>query len=214
MSKPLVKICGVKTPEIIRHCAKSGVRLLGFVFVEKSPRFIDKEAARWVVQTVPTGIKSVGLFVDPDDQMLDYFLSVPLDMIQLHGSESPERVAEIKAKTHLPIIKAFGIRHTDDFEAIKAYADLVDWVLLDAKPASSGNSSLTGGHGLVFDWSLLKNFKCKKPVMISGGLTAENVNDLLAIYRPQALDISSGVEEQKGVKSPTKIDQFMKAISQ
>lgn len=208
---PAIKICGIKTPDAIAIAAQSGARMVGFVFVDASPRFIHPEQARILARQIPTGIRSVGLFADADDETLARVLaSVPLDMIQLHGAETPARVQAIKSRFALPVIKAFPVASAEDVAAVAPYLDCVDWILFDAKPPTG--AKITGGHGVAFDWTILRDKKFAKPWMLSGGLTAENVGDALSILSPDAVDVSSGVESARGVKDMDKIRAFCAAI--
>ncbi len=198
-----VKICGIKTPNILDAAISSGARFIGFVFYPPSPRNIDVDTAKELALTLPTGVRSVGLFVDPTDEQLDNVLGrVPLDMMQLHGVESLERVAQIKEKYALPIIKAFPVRTAKDIENAKPYEDIVDWLLFD---------NIAGGSGQSFDWDLLTGAEFSKPWMLSGGLNADNVVDAIKTLAPNAVDVSSGVEAARGVKCPQKIRAFIEA---
>lgn len=206
-----IKICGVTTPEITSVVAGAGARFVGFVFVPQSPRFIDIERARLLARQLPTGVRSVGLFVNPDDETLSRVLgAVSLDMIQLHGDESPARVQDIKSRYHIPVIKAFPISQKEDVDQIDSYLSVIDWILFDAK--SPQNSDITGGNGIPFDWTILKDKKFPKPWMLSGGLTADNVGDALSVLSPDAVDVSSGVEMSRGVKDAEKIRKFIEAV--
>lgn len=202
-----VKICGIKSAEHIADAVKAGVRYIGFVFFEKSPRFVTNEQARDLAIDVPSGIMKVGLFVDPSDYFLDEVLSiVPLDMIQLHGEETPKRVAEIRNRFGLPIMKVFGVSDASDLSAIHEYG-AADQFLFDTKPPK--DADLPGGNGITFDWTILKNADIPRPWMLAGGLNAENIAE--AIKRSGALqvDVSSGVESAKGIKDKKLIEEFM-----
>ncbi len=206
-----VKICGITTPEIISAVAGAGARFAGFVFVPQSPRFIDFERARLLARQLPTGVRSVGLFVNPDDEELARVMgAVSLDIIQLHGQESPARVQDIKSKYHVPIIKAFPVSGKDDVVQIEPYLPTIDWILFDAKAPESSN--ISGGNGTPFDWTILKGLKFLKPWMLSGGLTANNIRDALSVLSPDAVDVSSGVEMTRGVKDAEKIREFIKIV--
>lgn len=208
-----VKICGITTPEMTFVAAGAGARFVGFVFVPQSPRFIDCERARLLSRQLPTGVRSVGLFVNPDDETLSRVLgAVSLDMIQLHGEESPARIQEIKSRYHLPIIKAVSISGTDDVTKIDDYLPVIDWILFDAKAPE--NSNIAGGNGTPFDWTILKGRKFPKPWMLSGGLTPDNIGDALSILSPDAVDVSSGVESSRGIKDADKIREFIQAVKQ
>lgn len=206
-----VKICGIRKPDHLDLCHKHGARYAGFVFFEKSPRFIDPELARILSRSAPTGLKLVGLFVNPDDTFLERVLSaVPLDMVQLHGSEPPVRVQDIRSRTLLPVMKALPVATGNDLLAVPAYEAVADWLLFDAKAPAT--SSLPGGNGVSFDWSLLKGRRFHKPWMLSGGLHSGNVGDALSMLTPQAFDVSSGVESAPGEKDPLKIAEFLQTV--
>lgn len=206
-----IKICGIKTPDILSVAASAGARFAGFVFVPQSPRYIHPEQARILVRQSPTGLKNVGLFVNPDNENLyRIFEQVPIDMIQLHGNESPARVQEIKSLTGLPVIKAFPISNVGDLNTVSDYTHVIDWILFDAKAPQE--SSIAGGNGISFDWAILQNRKFEKPWMLSGGLTPDNVADALSILSPDAVDVSSGVESHRGVKDAQKIIDFCHAV--
>lgn len=203
-----VKICGIKTPEALKAAIDSGARYIGFVFYAPSPRNITLDTAASLARAIPTSVRAVGLFVDPTDEELERILSsVSLDMIQLHGGESPGRIAEIKARHHLPVMKAIRISTAADLENITAYEAAADWLLFDAKVSEE-----QGGTGHSFDWSILKSREFSKPWMLAGGLNADNVAAALSILSPNALDISSGVESVHGQKDASKITAFMSAV--
>ncbi len=207
----LTKICGLKTPESLRCAAESGARFAGFVFFPKSPRALDRDQARVLAGMVPTGMRSVGLFVDADDAWLDHVLNaVPLDMIQLHGQEDVARVAWIKNRYKLPVMKALAVAGPEDLTTLEDYERVADWLLFDAK-APEG-AALPGGNGLVFDWTILKNAAHKKPWMLAGGLTPDNVAAALSVLQPDAVDVSSGVEASAGIKDHDKIRAFLDAV--
>jgi len=199
-----VKICGISDPEALQAAAVAGARFIGFVFYPPSPRNLSFDIAWTLAQHVPTGLRSVGLFVDPDDETLSHITGgIPLDMIQLHGGETPGRVAEIKAMTNMPVMKAIRISGAQDLDLIPAYESAADWLLLDGP---------RGGSGEPFDWSLLQGKEFKIPWMLAGGLTPDNVSEALKTLRPDAVDVSSGVEKSRGVKDPAKIKAFIEAV--
>lgn len=209
--KIAVKICGVTTPDAVAAAASAGAQMLGFVFVGKSPRNLPLPIAAQLAAQVPTGVRSVGLFVDPSDAELEAVLGrVPLGMLQLHGNESPARVADIRSKFPLPVIKAMGIARQQDLAAAEPYAPLVDYFLFDAKPPA-GVSALPGGNGLAFDWRLLQDVKLSKPWLLAGGLTPANVALAIAESGAKAVDVSSGVESRPGVKDTGLIHSFLRA---
>lgn len=205
-----VKICGLSEPETLRAACENGARFVGFVFYPPSPRAVTIDAAFELARQVPTGIRSVGLFVNPADDQLDQILgAVQLDMIQLHGDESPGRIAEIKARTNMPVMKAIRVASEEDLNGIEGFESAADWLLFDAKPAGA---DLPGGTGHSFDWNILAGREFKKPWMLAGGVTAENVYEALSIISPSAIDISSGVEQERGVKDAAKIKAFLTAV--
>ena len=209
MSKTEVKICGIKDPETLQIAADAGARFAGFVFYPPSPRYLEAAIAAELARALPTGMRSVGLFVDPTVQdLLRVASSVPLDMIQLHGDETPERVNEIAALMNMPVIKAVRLRGPEDVALAHDYEEVADWLLFDSKI----DHDLPGGTGQRFDWEILKGKIFKKPWMLSGGLTPENVAGALAILKPDAVDVSSGVEAERGVKDPAKIKAFIQAV--
>lgn len=207
-----VKICGVSSPETIAAAATAGARYLGFVFFPKSPRHLALDAARDLALTVPAGICKVALTVNADDALLDALTgTVPIDMLQLHGTEPPERVAEIRARTGLPVIKAIGVADEDDLAAIARYAPVVDQLLIDAKPPRDG--TLPGGNGLSFDWRLIQGRRWAVPWMLAGGLTPGNVAEAVALTGAQQVDVSSGVERAPGIKDAARIADFIAAAA-
>ncbi len=205
-----VKICGLSTPDTLQTAIEAGARFVGFVFYPRSPRNVSFDIAWNLARAVPTGVRSVGLFVDPEDALLERILTgIQLDMVQLHGEETPERVAQIKAQYSMPVMKAIRVSTAQDLEGVEAYEAVSDWLLFDAKPE---NATLPGGTGQSFDWNILKGRMFKKPWMLSGGLTADTVQKALRILKPDAVDVSSGVESVPGQKDPEKIKSFIKAV--
>jgi len=208
-----VKICGISEPETLKAACKAGARFIGFVFYPPSPRYVSLETAHSLALQIPTGVRSVGLFVDPTNEELEEILGgTPLDMIQLHGHESPARVAEIKERFAMPVIKALPVASAEDIDNSQKYEESCDWLLFDAKPPKGSDNP--GGLGQSFDWGLLEGRSFKKPWMLSGGLTADNVSEALSRLTPDAVDVSSGVESQRGVKDADKIRQFIKKVSE
>lgn len=212
MSGVKVKICGLKDIVAIDAAIAAGADFIGLVFYPASPRHVTiEEAARFAEhiksRSVAKKVMSVALLVDPDDALLEQAISVVSpDMLQLHGSETPERVSAVKERTKIPVIKALAVSSESDFNIVPAYDAVADWLLFDAKPAPGG---LPGGTGKSFDWSLLKGRSFSRPWMLSGGLTPENVREALAVLSPDAVDVSSGVEAARGVKDPAKIRAFI-----
>jgi phosphoribosylanthranilate isomerase len=208
-----VKICGLRTAQDVDAAASAGARYVGFVFFPKSPRSVDVPTARALALEVPVGVAKVALVVNADDTALDEIVAqVPLDILQLHGSESPERVAEIRARYGLPVMKAIGIAGPEDLPQIDRYAEVADQLLIDAKPPKGAD--LPGGNGLAFDWQLLAGHKYwTVPWMLAGGLAAENVAEAVSLTGARQIDVSSGVEAAPGVKDAAKIRAFIRAAT-
>lgn len=207
-----VKICGLTTPEAVAAAVDAGAAYVGFVFFPKSPRNIDVERARELALDVPAGIAKVALTVDPDNGLLDEIThAAPIDMIQLHGHETPDRVTEIRRRTGLPVMKAVGVADPEDLAAIDAYAMAADQILVDAKPPTG--SELPGGNGLAFDWRLIANRHWTVPWMLAGGLTPENVAEAIRLTGARQVDVSSGVESAPGIKDLARIRAFLAAAS-
>lgn len=207
-----VKICGLSTPETIAAAVDAGAAYVGFVFFEKSPRNVSLDTARDLSLAVPEGIAKVALTVNADDAFLDALTErVPLDMLQLHGSESPERVREVRVRYGLPVMKAVGIADADDLPALDAYGKVADQILVDTKAPKDADRP--GGNGAAFDWSLIAGRRWPVPWMLAGGLTPENAMDAVRATGARQLDLSSAVESTPGVKDPDKIRAFMAAVS-
>jgi phosphoribosylanthranilate isomerase len=205
-----VKICGLRDQTNIDAAAAAGARYIGFVFFERSPRAVTFEQAAALAVAAPVGLAKVGLVVNPDDAFLTDLLNVvPLDMIQLHGSETPARVAEVRQKFGLPVMKAVGVADASDLAQLDAYEAVADQVLLDAKPPR--DATLPGGNGHTFDWGLIAGRLWTKPWMLAGGLTVDNVGTAIARTGVKQIDLSSGVESAPGVKDPALIAQFVAA---
>ncbi|WP_170444485.1 phosphoribosylanthranilate isomerase [Ruegeria arenilitoris] len=206
-----VKICGLTAPEHVRAAVEAGARYIGFNFFPKSPRYAPIAQAAALANDVPVGVAKVALAVNFTDAQLDEIVAgVPLDMLQLHGAESPERVAEVKSRYGLPVIKAIGVAEAEDLAAIDLYSDVADQLLVDAKPPK--NSELPGGNGLPFDWRLLAGRKYwRTPWMLSGGLNPDNVAEAIRMTGARQVDVASGVESAPGVKDPGLIRSFIEA---
>lgn len=208
MSDVAVKICGLTGPQDVVAAADAGARYVGFVFFPKSPRNVSVRQAKALAAEVPFGVAKVALSVNADDALLDEIKqNVAIDILQLHGSESVERVAQIKARTGLPVMKAIGISDTDDLQKIVDYGRVADMLLVDAKPPK--NADLPGGNGLAFDWRLLAGRKWAVPWMLAGGLTPDNVQQAIQLTGARQVDVSSGVESAPGVKDPAKVAAFV-----
>lgn len=205
-----VKICGLREPVHVAAAVEAGARYLGFVFFPKSPRAVTPAQAAELASAVPPGIARVGLFVDPDDGLLRQVLAqVPLDVIQLHGHETPGRVLEIRTLTGLPVMKALGIAGSGDLPALTDYGLVADMLLVDAKPPV--NADLPGGNGLSFDWRLLVGRRWLRPWLLAGGLTPVNVAEAIRLTGAQGVDVSSGVETAPGQKNAGLIRDFIAA---
>ena len=205
------KICGLTRPQDVAAVAEAGAHYAGFVFFPKSPRNVSLDQAAGLATKCPPGLCKVALTVNADTAFLDALMAaVPLDMLQLHGSESPERVAEIRTRYGLPVMKAVGVATTDDLAALDTYAQVADQILVDAKPPK--NAELPGGNGLAFDWRLLEGRRWPVPWMLAGGLTPDNVGEAIARTGARQVDLSSGVESAPGVKDPTRIAAFANAL--
>ncbi len=209
-----VKICGVTAPDQVEAAARAGARYLGFNFFPKSPRYVDPAKAAALATVVPVGVAKVGLVVNASDAELDRITdAVPLDILQLHGSETPDRVAEVKERYGLPVMKVIGVANADDLEAIDDYSDVADQLLIDAKPPR--DAVLPGGNGLSFDWRLLAGRKYwKRPWMLAGGLTPENVAEAIRMTGARQVDVASGVESAPGVKDKELMTRFVQSASE
>lgn len=202
------KLCGLNTVQDIDAATQAGAAYVGFVFFAKSPRNLDIAEARELVLRVPVGIAKVALVVNADNTLLDQITtSVPLDMLQLHGDESLERVAEVKARYGLPVMKALGIATSEDVERAQTYSCVADQLLLDAKPMAG--QDLPGGNGFSFDWTLLQGQTWSVPWMLAGGLTPANVASAVQLSGAQQVDVSSGIEITPGQKSPELMMEFV-----
>lgn len=205
-----VKICGLTRPEDVSAVADAGAAYAGFVFFPKSPRNVTIEQARHLAVEVPVGVAKVALVVNADDALLDAITAaVPLDILQLHGSESPKRVSEVRSRYGLPVMKAVGVADQEDVAALDLYAEVADQILVDAKPPK--NADLPGGNGVSFDWRLISARRWSKPWMLAGGLTPDNVAEAIALTGAKQVDVSSGVETAPGVKDAGVIQEFIQA---
>ena len=208
-----VKICGLTEPETLHAAVSGGARYVGFVFYPPSPRSIAPSMAAELARLVPTGVRTVGLFVDPDDDFLEHVVSqVPFDLIQLHGKETPRRIAEVKAAFNIPVMKAIKVGGPEDLAAALEIAEVADRLLFDAKPPAKV-SALPGGNGIAFDWTLLAGRSWPKPWMLSGGLKPENAAEAVRTTGATALDVSSGVEDRPGHKDPALIRRFLDSVA-
>lgn len=205
-----VKICGLRTVADVAAVAAAGAAYAGFVFFPKSPRHLTLAQARELALAAPVGLAKVALTVDATDAALDEMIeAVPLDMLQLHGHETPDRVAEIRARYGLPVMKAVGVADEGDLAAIFDYSTVADQLLIDAKPPK--HADLPGGNGLSFDWRLVAQRRWLRPWMLAGGLTPENVAEAVRLTNARQVDVSSGVESAPGVKDAARIAAFVAA---
>lgn len=206
-----IKICGLKTDAAIAAALAGGASHVGFIFFAKSPRYVDPAQAGRLREAARGKANAVAVTVDADDEFLDEIVArLRPDMLQLHGSETPARVAELKARYGLPVMKVLSVSEAADLGRIKPYIGIADRFMFDAKPPKG--SQLPGGNGVAFDWRLLAGLDAGLDYMLSGGLNAANVGDALRLANPPAIDISSGVESAPGVKDPALIEQFFRAV--
>lgn len=206
-----IKICGLKTDEAMAAALAGGASHVGFIFFAKSPRYVEPAEAGRLRQAAIGKAKAVAVTVDADDAFLDEIVEkMRPDMLQLHGAETPERVAAVKARYGLPVMKVFSVSEAADLERIKPFVGIADRVMFDAKPPKG--SQLPGGNGVAFDWRILAGLDAGLDYMLSGGLNAANIGDALRSANPPAIDISSGVESAPGVKDPALIEQFFRAV--
>ncbi|MGC1682102.1 MAG: phosphoribosylanthranilate isomerase [Pseudolabrys sp.] len=205
-----IKICGLRTPQALDMALDSGADLVGFVFFAPSPRHLGLEAARTLGQRVQGRAGKVALTVDAnDDTLLDIVAALKPDMLQFHGSESPDRVIAVRTRFGLPVMKALPVAERKDLSQTRQYAQVVDRLIFDARAPK--DTTRPGGLGKAFDWTLLKDLNVGMPFMLSGGLDAGNVAEALRITRAPGVDVSSGVERAPGEKDPEKIQAFIRA---
>lgn len=203
-----VKICGLTAAADVSAAIEAGAAYVGFVFFGKSPRNVSLAQARTLALSVPPGVAKVALTVDADDAMLDALTDqVPLDFLQLHGHESPARVAEVKTRYGLPVIKAIGIAEAADLAQIDVYGGAADQLLIDAKPPPG--ATRPGGNALAFDWGLIAGRDWPLPWLLAGGLNPDNVSEAVARTGARQVDVSSGVEAAPGVKDADLIRAFI-----
>lgn len=209
----LVKICGLSTPETLEAALTAGADMIGLVLHPKSPRFVDMERAASLAAMARGRAEIVALIVDFDaERASELAASLKPDWLQLHGKETPEQVAAIKAATGLRVMKALGVANATDLAAVPAFAAVADLVLLDAKPPK--DAAYPGGHGRPFDWTILSGLDPAFGFMLSGGLDPANIADAIRIARPAGVDVSSGVESAPGVKDTGRIRDFIAAARQ
>jgi len=203
-----VKICGVRTPAIIDIAAQEGADFVGLVFFRKSPRYVAPEEAGALAAAARGRIGTVAVLVDPDDALIDLIVAaVHPDLLQLHGNEMPERVAAIRVRTGLPVMKAIPVAEADDTHKAAAYAGIADYILFDAKAAPE--AMLPGGNGVPFNWRALTGLN--PPFALSGGLTPGNVSEAISLTGASLVDVSSGVERAAGEKDASLVRNFIQA---
>ncbi|MGF9758143.1 phosphoribosylanthranilate isomerase [Microvirga sp. 0TCS3.31] len=206
----LVKICGLSTPETLDAALSAGADMVGFVRFAKSPRHVSLNLGHRLALQARGRAQRVVLLVNPGDEDIAQAVeAINPDLIQLHGSETPERVAEIRSMVKRPVMKALGVAEPSDLQALSPYAG-ADRILLDAKPPRTADA-LPGGNGVSFDWRLLNGLDRKVSFMLSGGLNPDNVAEAIRLTKTQAVDVSSGVETGPGLKDPARIEAFIKA---
>lgn len=209
------KICGITDPGGLAAALSHGAAFVGFVFFPPSPRSLGLDAAAALARRVPAG-KAIrtALLVDPESDLVGAVAArVGVDLIQLHGAEPPERCAEIRALSGLPVMKAVRVAEARDFDGVRAYEAVCDRLLFDAKPKPGEGHGLPGGNAVAFDWTLMEGRRFAKPWMLAGGLTPDNVKTAIRLTGAPAVDTSSGVEDAPGVKNPEKIRRFLEACN-
>ncbi|HUI16540.1 MAG TPA: phosphoribosylanthranilate isomerase [Alphaproteobacteria bacterium] len=207
-----VKICGVNSPAAVEAAVGGGAAFVGFVFYPPSPRYLTIAGAAALARAVPSGVTRVGLFVEADDATLGQAIAeVGLELLQLHGGETPARVAAIKERFAIPVMKAIRIARAGDVDAAKRFEGTADWLLFDALPPESMTTALPGGNALSFDWRLIAGRRWEKPWMLSGGLTAKTLAEAVRTSGAAVVDVSSGVEDRPGHKDPARIAAFLAA---
>ncbi|MCG8596988.1 MAG: phosphoribosylanthranilate isomerase [Kiloniellales bacterium] len=208
------KICGIRTVEAARAAVAGGAAFVGFVFYPPSPRAATPEGAARIAADLPPGLGKVAVTVDADDEALGAILKAyDFDLLQLHGKESPARVAEVRRRFGRPVMKAIPVAGAEDLGRAGDYLPVADRLLFDAKPPKDMEGALPGGNALSFDWTLLAGRDWPKPWFLSGGLDAGNLAEALRVTRAPAVDVSSGVEDKPGRKSPEKIAAFLQALA-
>lgn len=205
-----IKICGLRSPAEMAAVMTAGAAYAGFNFFHRSPRYLTLEEARLLAFAAPPGLAKVALTVDAPDEVLDTIIeAVPLDMLQLHGHESPDRVAELRSRYGLPVMKVLGVADEGDLAKLIDYSLVSDQLMIDAKPPKG--ATLPGGNGVAFDWRLLVGRKWLKPWMLAGGLTPRNVAEAIRLTGARQVDVASGVESAPGVKDAGLIAAFAQA---
>lgn len=209
------KICGINDPEAMRAAIAGGASHVGLVFYPPSPRAVSPGEAMALASVVPAQVQKVGLFVDPENDQIDKTLFVvKLDMLQLHGDETPERVSDLKTRTGKKVMKVIKVSEPEDLNRAEAYVRVADALMFDAKPPKGMKDALPGGNAVSFDWRILSGRRWPLPWMLAGGLTAENVVDAVGLSGAAIVDTSSGVEDAPGRKSAEKIAKFLRTVAE
>lgn len=211
------KICGLRTEEDVEAAVSAGASFVGFMHFPKSPRHIEPETAELLARLLPETVRAVVILVDPSDAEVTR-AAAWADIIQLHGDETPERTGQIRTLAGKPVIKAVPLENAGDLDKAALYQKTADILLFDAKPPTSGDlqggPDLPGGNGIAFDWRILAGAHIQTPWMLSGGLDAANVKEAVRLTGAKMVDVSSGVEVSRGVKSPDKIKAFLRAVKE
>ena len=208
------KICGINDPEAMRAAITGRASHVGLVFYPPSPRAVSPGEAMALSAVVPERVQKVGLFVDPEDDEIDKTLFVvKLDMLQLHGDETPDRVRDLKARTGKKVMKVIKVSEPEDLVRAEAYVRIADALMFDAKPPKGMKDALPGGNAVSFDWRILSGRKWPLPWMLAGGLTKDNVATAVELSGARIVDTSSGVEDVPGHKNVDKITEFLRAVA-
>ncbi len=206
-----VKICGLRTLADVQAVADAGAAYFGLNFFPKSPRYVTLDQARLLALASPPGLAKVALTVDADDATLDAIVeAMPLDMLQLHGHETPDRVAQVRVRYGLPVMKVVGVADEGDLANLFDHSTIADQLMIDAKPPKG--AVLPGGNGVTFDWRLIAGRRWLRPWMLAGGLTAQNVAEAVRLTGARQIDLASGVESAPGVKDAGMIKAFFAAL--
>lgn len=208
------KICGINDPEAMRAAIAGGASHVGLVFYPPSPRAVNPGEAMALAAVVPERVEKVGLFVDPENDQIDKTLFVvQLDMIQLHGDETPDRVRDLKNRTGKKVMKVIKIAEPEDLQRAEAYTRIADALMFDARPPKGMKDALPGGNAVSFDWRILSGWQWPLPWMLAGGLTADNIAEAVQLSGASIVDVSSGVEDAPGRKSVEKIGAFLRTVA-
>ena len=208
-----VKICGLKSSDAVEAAIDGGARYVGFVFFPPSPRCVTPRRMAELAADVPAGVTKVALVVDADDDTLDDIVSnAPVELLQLHGTESAGRVRAVKQRFGLPVTKVVSIAGPEDLDVARRYEAAADRLLFDAKAPAA--ATRPGGNALTFDWELLGGQTWRLPWFLAGGLEAATLAEAVRVSGARTVDVSSGVEDMPGVKNPAKIRAFLDAAAQ